>query len=72
MIRSSSASRLASTDGGSAAEYRRLAEDCVSQASDPRASGDERAYLLTKRRSLIALAAAEDWLNGKVSPRTDH
>lgn len=60
------------TDSGNAAELRRWADDCARQADDPRASGDERQYLLTKCRSLMALAAAEDWLNGDVSPHRTH
>jgi hypothetical protein len=52
-----------------AADYRRWADDCARQAADPRASGDEREYLLVKRRALIALAAAEDWLNGNMHGR---
>lgn len=51
-----------------AADYRRWADDCARQAANARVSGDEREYLLIKRRSLIALAATEDWLNGEVRP----
>jgi hypothetical protein len=72
MIRISNYPARTPTDSGNAAEFRRWADDCATQAADPRASGDERAYLLTKRHSLMALAATEDWLNGDAPPRRDH
>lgn len=59
-------------DHGNAIDYRRWADNCARQADDPSVSGDERAYLLAKRSSLIALAATDDWLNGEVAPQTAH
>ena len=40
---------------------------CVDQANDPRASGEEREQLMKMREGLLALADNQDWLNGKVS-----
>jgi hypothetical protein len=59
-------------DAGNAIDYRRWADNCAKQAADPRVSGDERAYLLAKRSSLIALAATDDWLNGEIRPHATH
>ncbi len=56
----------------SALEYRQWANDCADQAADPRASGDERDYLLRKCRALIALATNEDWLGGTTPTRDKH
>jgi hypothetical protein len=50
-------------------DYRRWAENCARQALDPRISGDEREYLLTKQRSLLMLAASEEWLGGDTAGR---
>jgi hypothetical protein len=45
-------------------DYRRWAKDCAKQAHNPRISGDEREYLLTKQRALLVLAAHEEWHGG--------
>lgn len=53
-----------SADEGLHLDYRRWASDCERQALDPRISGAEREYLLTKKRALLMLAANEEWLGG--------
>ena len=47
-------------------DLRRWAMQCIDQANDPRASGEERARLMRMREGLLALADNQDWLNGKV------
>ena len=41
-------------------DYRRWANDCAKQAHNPRISGDEREYLLTKQRALLVLAPTKN------------
>lgn len=60
MIRISNDPSCTPTGNGDTAEFRLCADDCARQAVDPRATDDVREYLLTKRRSLMALAATED------------
>jgi hypothetical protein len=47
-----------------AADLRRWAMQCGTQAHDPMMSGDERERLLKMQESLLDLASTEDWLNG--------
>ena len=47
------------------ADLRHWAMQCYDQASDPRASGDERARLLRMREALLSLADEADWLEGR-------
>jgi len=46
-------------------DLRRWAMECYAEATDPRASGDERDRLMRMRTALLALAEQEDWLAGK-------
>jgi hypothetical protein len=48
-----------------AAELRRWAIKCGSQADAANCSAEDRARLLTMRESLLALADNADWLAGK-------
>jgi hypothetical protein len=52
------------TDTLNAADLRRWATHCMTQANDPRCGGEERTRLLTMRTSLLALAENADWLAG--------
>ena len=47
---------------------RRWAIQCLAQANDPRASGDERARLLKMRAALLEMADTQDWLEGRWQP----
>jgi hypothetical protein len=53
------------TDTLSATELRLWAERCLTQANDPRSTGDERDRLMKMRASLLQLAENADWLDGK-------
>jgi hypothetical protein len=53
-------------------DYRRWADDCAKQAHNPRISGDEREYLLTRQRALLVLAAHEEWQHGGQIVRKGH
>ena len=48
-----------------AASLRRWAMQCGAQATDPRASGDERERLLKMRAALLQVANTQDWLAGR-------
>ncbi len=52
-------------DQADAALLRRWAMQCFAQATDPRASREERAHLLKMRVGLLAMADTQDWLNGE-------
>ena len=51
-----------------AAEMRRLAMQCASQAQEDGISADERARLLRMREGLLEVAACADWLAGRRDP----
>lgn len=49
----------------SSAMLRRWSMQCAAQADSARFNGNERQYLLKMRTSLLDLADAQDWLDGK-------
>jgi hypothetical protein len=52
-------------DQADSVTLRRWAMQCVSEADNPRASGDERERLLKMRTALLELADTKDWLDGQ-------
>lgn len=55
------------TDTLNSSELKRWAAQCLAQANNPRASGEERERLLKMHTSLLALADNADWLAGQQS-----
>lgn len=49
----------------SSAMLRRWSMQCAAQADSARFTGNERQYLQKMRTSLLDLADAQDWLDGK-------
>lgn len=47
-------------------DLRRWAMQCIEEANNPRASGEERERLMKMREGLLALADNQDWLNGRI------
>jgi hypothetical protein len=64
------AMKAALIDLHSSSGLRRWAMQCAAAAEDRHASGDERDRLLTMRKALLELAAAQDWLDGKNRERS--
>jgi hypothetical protein len=57
------------TDVTDSATLRRWAMQCAAQADDPKTKPEERERLLKMRTALFDLADAQDWLDGRKSPK---
>lgn len=54
----------------SAAELRRWAAQCDDRMKDPMVTGEEYERLVSMRDGLLAVAASQDWLDGKTFKQT--